>query len=249
MKSCPECGGLLDAHERCHSGHCNSKRMKEVIDERLSQKNCPQCGGPLNLMGYCSTCKSYFTHHHQVGHIEFNPTTTPVQQPVYWWTEPEFKDATTSCSTDSKTWDTLFMRIAKLYSEMSKCSSRKVGVIIVRDHQILSGGFNGSPAGSNLCQNAGFCPRKRLGYKSGEAIHLCPATHGESNAIVRAGKHGIAIDGATMYCYCTLPCKACAGQIINSGIKKVVCLSGEHYDTLAELLFKQANVEIVYMNL
>jgi len=219
MNTCPECGSILDAHEVCHSGHCNSQRMRNTV-------------GSIEFESR--------------EEVDFSQAFKP---PTEWWKAWQFKDATTPCPTYDVRWDTLFMDIAELYAKMSKCSSRKVGAIIVSDHQILSAGFNGSPAGSNLCQNAGYCPRKRLGYKSGEGIELCPAAHGESNALVQAARHGIAVDGATMYAWCTLPCKACAGQIINAGIKKVVCLAGESYDTLAELLFEQAGVEILYMTL
>lgn len=164
-----------------------------------------------------------------------------------WWTEPIFKDTHTPRPTSNASWTTLFMKVAQEISNMVKCSSRKVGAVIVKDRQILSCGFNGSPAGSSLCQSAVYCPRKRLGYKSGEAVHLCPAQHAERNAISGAAKHGVATKGATIYCWCTLPCQQCAGGIIAAGISKVVCLEGVAYDTMAELLFQQAGVEIEYV--
>lgn len=230
MTTCPECGGPLDAHEQCHSGHCYAKRMT-------------------------------------VGRIEFGPALGvkfETMLPVNWWTDSSFKDATTPCPTPPHYWDTLFMRIAREIATMSKCASRQIGVVIVRDKQMLSMGYNGSPAGSNFCQfpmndvsgsvrakeQPSQCPRKRLGFKSGESIELCPAQHGERNAITNAAKNGISINGATIYCYCGLPCQQCAGALINAGIKRVVCLQEEeHYDSLAQVLFMRAHVEIVYMTL
>ena len=41
------------------------------------------------------------------------------------------------------------------------------------------------------------------------------------NAIIQSGLHGIKISGATMYCTHT-PCRMCAKEIVNAGIKKVI---------------------------
>ena len=167
---------------------------------------------------------------------------------INWWDNPEFKDATIARPTYPARWDEFFMTIAKEYASMSKCASRKVGAIIVRGKNILSAGYNGSPAGSSLCQNAGFCPRKKLGYKSGEGIEYCPAVHAECGAILNAAKHGIMTIGAIMYAYCGIPCLRCSGQIINAGIKEIVCLPEElQYDNMAKLLLDQAGVIIRYV--
>jgi dCMP deaminase len=182
------------------------------------------------------------------------PVSQQVSGPHCWWMNPknpEFADAMRKRSTYPARWDDLFMEIAKAISQMSKCASRHIGVVVVRDRQILSMGYNGSPAGSRLCQfpegtNGVFCPRKRMGFKSGEGIEFCPAQHGEENAVANAAKNGICIAGATIYCYCGLPCQRCAGALINAGIKKVVCLDTGEYDTMAKLLFEQAEVEVEY---
>jgi len=185
---------------------------------------------------------------------DYYPNMDEEEKPQCWWMNPEnpaFADAMKSRSTYPARWDDLFMEIAKAISQMSKCASRHIGVVIVRDRQILSMGYNGSPAGSHLCQfpegtNGVFCPRKRMGFKSGEGIEFCPAQHGEENAVANAAKNGICINGATIYCYCGLPCQRCAGALINAGIKKVVCLDTGEYDTMAKLLFEQAEVEVEY---
>lgn len=171
-----------------------------------------------------------------------------------WWLDPDprFHDAKTEHETPYYVWDRLFMRIAREISKMSKCASRQIGAIAVRDRQILSMGFNGSPAGSHLCQhpralypqNTYTCPRRILGFKSGEGIEFCPAAHAEANCVNNATKTGTSLKGATLYCYCGMPCQKCAGALINSGITEIVCLVGDEYDTLAQLLFKEAKVTV-----
>jgi dCMP deaminase len=161
-----------------------------------------------------------------------------------WWEDPEFNEALTLRPTRQGSWDAFFMNLAYEASQMSKCASRKVGAVIVRGTRIISFGFNGSPAGSSLCQDAGYCPRRKLGIPSGQGIELCPAQHGEENAIHSAARVGISTEGATMYCYCGVPCQRCAGAIINAGIKEVVCLNGDVYDGMCLRLFEDAGVVV-----
>ena len=44
-----------------------------------------------------------------------------------------------------------FMEIAEVVKERSTCRSRKVGCVLVKDHQILSTGYNGSIRGGLRC--------------------------------------------------------------------------------------------------
>ena len=87
------------------------------------------------------------------------------------------------------------------------------------------------------------CPRYIAGMKSGEGLSMCACRHGEPNAIFAAG---IRCEGATIYCYCGLPCADCAGDIIHANIKKVVCLKREpEYSYQSRAFFAEANVEVV----
>jgi dCMP deaminase len=141
-----------------------------------------------------------------------------------------------------------FLRMAKCVSERSKCASRKVGVVIVRNGCVISEGYNGAPKGVDMCQNDPVCMRRTLGYKSGEGLEVCPAVHAETNAIVQAAMNGVSVAGGTMYCYCKIPCKWCMGTIINSGISKIVCLAPDgtsEYDTLGEKMMREAGIEDV----
>ena len=49
--------------------------------------------------------------------------------------------------------DKNFLNIAKELSFASKCVSKQVGAVIVKDGRILSTGYNGTPAGYQNCSD------------------------------------------------------------------------------------------------
>ena len=114
-------------------------------------------------------------------------------------------------------WNEYFSTISKVVSTRSTCLRRQVGAVIVKDRQILSTGYNGTPMGEDHCV---VCERKRLGIKAGEHYELCKSVHAEANAIIQAARHGVAIDGADIYVTDT-PCFMCRRMIVNAGIKNV----------------------------
>jgi len=130
--------------------------------------------------------------------------------------------------TSDREKDIFYMQMAKLVRQRSKCASRKIGAVLVRDDNVLAWGCNGSPPKVDLCQDdTGVCPRQEANYPSGQGLHLCPAQHAERNAILQAAKHGIATKDAILYCYCGLPCMECWKAIICAGIQRVVYLTKE----------------------
>ena len=52
-----------------------------------------------------------------------------------------------------KTIDLTYLKMAKTWSELSYCTRRKVGALIVKNGMIISDGFNGAPSKSkpNIC--------------------------------------------------------------------------------------------------
>ena len=48
-------------------------------------------------------------------------------------------------------WDTYFLKVCETIALNSKCLSRKIGAIIVRDKSIISTGYNGPPSGVDPC--------------------------------------------------------------------------------------------------
>ena len=143
-------------------------------------------------------------------------------------------------------WDTYFMDLAVLASKRATCLRRKVGAFIVKDRHILSTGYNGAPKGIKHCQQAG-CVREKLNIPSGQRHELCRALHAEQNAFLQAARHGVNLDGATLY-VTVQPCAICAKMIINAGISKIV-IEGEDPDEFAVGFLKDAGVEMMLINL
>lgn len=139
------------------------------------------------------------------------------------------------------TWDEYFMRIAELIKTRSTCLRRQVGAVIVKDKRILATGYNGAPSGLKHCIEIG-CLREKMKIPSGERQELCRASHAEQNAIAHAAKHGITIDGATLYCW-NYPCSACAKMIINAGIKEIV-YRNDYPDKLAKELLEKSGITV-----
>ena len=139
-------------------------------------------------------------------------------------------------------WDEYFMKIAQVVALRSNCSRRHVAAVIVKDHRIISTGYNGTPRGIKNCADGG-CPRCSSNAPSGTSLDECLCCHGEENAIVQAAYHGISVKDATLYTTFS-PCLLCAKMIINAGIKEVVY--GERYsiDTTARRILNEAGVKL-----
>lgn len=154
-------------------------------------------------------------------------------------------------------YDQAYMKMAIAISQLSYAYRNKVGCIIVsKDDQIISQGFNGTPSGYDnccedphcLCQyvrgcaftekpideqmSVAFCVNpKNSGYK---CRYLTLTTkpevlHAESNAISKCAKWHSSTDGATLYVTLS-PCMECAKLIIQAGIARV-CYFDIYRDT------------------
>ncbi len=139
-------------------------------------------------------------------------------------------------------WDEYFLNIAKLVATRSTCLRRRVGAVVVKEKQVLATGYNGAPTGLEHCDQVG-CLREELNVPSGERHELCRALHAEQNAFLQAAKHGVSLEGGTLY-ITTQPCSICAKMIINAGIKKIV-IEGEYPDEFAKELLGGSGIELV----
>ena len=143
-------------------------------------------------------------------------------------------------------WDSYFMQLAFVVAGRSTCLRRQVGAVLVKERQILSTGYNGSPSGLLHCDEVG-CLRQSLCVPSGERLEICRAVHAEQNALVQAAKHGVAIAGADLYT--TLqPCVQCTKMIINAGIRRVF-YTHSYPDELAVAMAGEASLELVQLDL
>ena len=169
-------------------------------------------------------------------------------------------------TTDS--WDEYFYNMARQTSRNSKCLSRKIGCVMVNDKSIISSGYNGPPRGIPRCDRrwevdpefrkkyismtsgslTDICPRYTIGFKSGEGLHICPAGHAERNALINAARHGISTKGTTLYMSCGFPCSPCLVEIINAGVKEIVCTSLNIYDDMALYLLTHSRLEVRLFN-
>ena len=109
-------------------------------------------------------------------------------------------------------WDEYFMEIAHTVATRATCPRASVGAVLVREHRILTTGYNGAPRGVAHCTEAGCIVVND---------HCQRATHAEANAIVQGALHGVGLQGATAYCT-HQPCVNCSKLLISAGVVKIV---------------------------
>ncbi len=114
-------------------------------------------------------------------------------------------------------WDQYFMNIATEVATRATCDRKHVGAVVVRDKSILATGYNGSIRGLGHCDEEGHLM---------EEGHCVRTVHAEANAIVQAAKHGMGIEGASIYVTAS-PCWQCFRLIANAGLVRIVF--GEFY--------------------
>jgi dCMP deaminase len=108
-----------------------------------------------------------------------------------------------------KQFDITYLKIAIEIANLSRCKRAKVGAIIVKENNIISFGYNGTPSGfCNSCENK-------------KNITIDEVIHAETNAILKAGDK---CNGATLYVTLS-PCVNCCKLIKQSGISKVIYLN------------------------
>ena len=137
-------------------------------------------------------------------------------------------------------WDEYFMDIANLVAKRSNCMRRRVGADMVKQKNILTTGYNGTPSGITHCDVTG-CLREQLNVPSGERHELCRGLHAEQNAIIQAARHGVNISDSTLYCT-NSPCIICTKMLINAGIRKIIYLEG-YSDKLSMEMLEEAGIE------
>jgi dCMP deaminase len=161
-------------------------------------------------------------------------------------------------------WDRYYYNIACAVAANSPCLSRRIGAVIVVANRIAATGYNGPPERVHHCGTERYweemtpamqaklqvkstiCPRRQLGYASGEGLDLCPAVHAEANAIATAALTGVSVNGGILYMNDQRPCKSCIGILINAGISQVVVTDTQLYDSasgmIGKLIKKSANI-------
>ncbi|WP_125153347.1 deoxycytidylate deaminase [Clostridium rectalis] len=124
-----------------------------------------------------------------------------------------------------------YLDICETILERGTCLRRNFAAIIVKNDEIISTGYSGSPRGRKNCCDIGKCRREELNVPRGTRYELCRSVHAEQNAIISARRQDMI--GATLYLVGkeqntlqfvknAAPCSLCKRFIINSGIDKVV---------------------------
>ena len=124
--------------------------------------------------------------------------------------------------------DEVFINIAKEVGSLSHCTRSKVGAVLVKDGNVISFGYNGTPAGmDNGCEENNLTKEEVI--------------HAEMNSILKAAKSGNSVEGSTLYLTLS-PCKECSKLILQSGVKKVVYLNT--YRNLDGIQFLSQFIEV-----
>lgn len=132
--------------------------------------------------------------------------------------------------------DKAYMDIAIRWGQMSHARRKQVGCIIVKDGQIISDGYNGTPYGfDNDCEFA-----TRFGWETRPEV-----LHAETNALTKLAKSTQSSEGATIY-ITLMPCFDCAKLMIQSGITRVV-YNEEYRDPTGVNLLTRAGIEVMQL--
>jgi dCMP deaminase len=143
-----------------------------------------------------------------------------------------------------------FMRRAAKIAGKTKCWIG-IGCVIAKGGKVLSEAWNETLKGEEYCQgfrvkskeqrvkskNNEGCVRHELGLKQGESPDRACSVHAEVNAIAKAARRGIKIEGATMFAT-SFPCLICMRAIVASGIKKIIYMNDFYKPHHLELLKK-----------
>lgn len=124
-----------------------------------------------------------------------------------------------------------YLDIAQVCLAQGTCLRRNFGAIIVKDDEIISTGYTGSPRGAINCCDHGSCLREELNVPPGERYELCCSVHAEMNACISACRRDML--GSDLYlCGITkktgklfdkaYPCELCRRIIVNAGISRVI---------------------------
>ena len=138
----------------------------------------------------------------------------------------------------SKKWEDRFIKVAEFVATWSKDPERKVGAVVVDFRQRIIGiGYNGLPWGVR------DLPERLANSEE----RLLMSVHAEVNAVLNSS--AATLHGATMYST-SLPCSACAGVIVQAGVKRIVAPPYEGFSSwnaswgAAITILEEAGVEI-----
>lgn len=154
-------------------------------------------------------------------------------------------------------WVEYFMNLANAVSNKSKDTSTKVGAVIIgTDNQVVSTGFNGFPRGVH--DDPPRCKAEPMPARFTRPDKYLYTAHAEANAVFQAARHGIRLQGCTIFVSSLPPCNECAKAIIQAGLTEVYCYppdtkapnyaTWEHSYVVARTMLHEAGVQMFYVH-
>jgi dCMP deaminase len=134
------------------------------------------------------------------------------------------------------TLDKLYMNVAAQIASMSHARRAKVGAVIVKNDNIISMGWNGTPAGSdNNCE---------IEDADGTLTTKREVLHAESNALCKlvSSESSVSSTGSTLYLTLS-PCFECCKLIKQTKVARVVYR--DHYRDTSGIDFLKSHGVIV----
>lgn len=127
-------------------------------------------------------------------------------------------------------WDDYFKEIVQVTSKRSPCSRLKVGCLLVKDHRIISQGYNGFLPG---------CAHKSVIRDS----HEQATVHAEQNALCDCAKRGVSCKDSIAY-ITHYPCIICTRLLLASGISEIKYIHDYKNDNLVTYFCDQLKVSV-----
>ena len=101
------------------------------------------------------------------------------------------------------------MKAAHAYAECSTAQRLKVGCVLVKDHRIISIGYNGTPSGwSNNCEDDNNQTKPEV-------------IHAEANAVAKLARSNESGEGSVAF-ITHAPCLSCAKMLYSAGVCAVI---------------------------
>ena len=131
---------------------------------------------------------------------------------------------------DRPDWDDYFKDIVNVTKTRSPCNKLHVGCLLVKDHHIISQGYNGYLPG---------CPHRSI-VDNG---HEIGTIHAEQNTIIDCAKRGVSCKDSIAY-ITHYPCFNCMKILCASGILIIKYINDYNNDPNVLMLSKICNVKI-----
>lgn len=137
-----------------------------------------------------------------------------------------------------------YMKVAEDASQLSYANRLKVGCVIIKDDNIISFAYNGTPSGWDNC-----CEEDIVVNSNGIFViqqkTKPEVLHAEENAVLKLAREGKSGKNATMFCT-HAPCIHCARMIGGTGISTLYYKNVYRDDSGLEYL-KKYGTEIIHV--